>query len=463
MQWLLTAETEAANFSPMLLFPRRNQTALPTSSCWHFDSHQESDRGADRATQVHAPLKGGASVDAVVIGGGVSGLLAALRLLNGGASVIVLEAAIIGTGASGRGSGVLMPALANLTAGDMASQSGARGQRWLIALRDSAAQLVQLIEREKLDCRLVQGGALLHARAGPNDQGQPPLDDWNRLGAEVELANPTPEGQDADPTNYTQLIWRRGGKLDPLALSRSLAARIIAKGGRIHERTPVLGYGRAGLRWVTTTPKGRIDSRGLLVMANAYADIWSRRIATEAVRAVWTEDCWHLSTTPRTDWIGTKLTSVRPWIVRTFSEKDRSGAISIRAEADGSIIVSGIRATHAKGAISGAAEVLSSIFGKVSAETLSSSTRCVWRTRHARTASGLPFYCDVGPDGFAWMGGPAGDLCFSAHAAQQFADAILGLSPSDLALSFSEPAAIRWKRVRSWIAWRGGNSVPYLP
>jgi glycine/D-amino acid oxidase-like deaminating enzyme len=57
------------------------------------------------------PADGAINADAAVIGGGILGFCAALRLAQGGASVVVLEAASIGHGASGRNGGLVVPSL----------------------------------------------------------------------------------------------------------------------------------------------------------------------------------------------------------------------------------------------------------------------------------------------------------------------------------------------------------------
>src|SRR5262249_39561643 len=57
------------------------------------------------------PLEGEQRADVCVIGGGFTGLSAALHLAESGASVVVLEAGEVGAGASGRNGGQVIPGL----------------------------------------------------------------------------------------------------------------------------------------------------------------------------------------------------------------------------------------------------------------------------------------------------------------------------------------------------------------
>src|SRR5262249_6120389 len=57
------------------------------------------------------PPEGGHGADVCVIGGGFTGLSAALHLAESGVSVVVLEAGEVGAGASGRNGGQVIPGL----------------------------------------------------------------------------------------------------------------------------------------------------------------------------------------------------------------------------------------------------------------------------------------------------------------------------------------------------------------
>ncbi|MEC8576053.1 MAG: FAD-binding oxidoreductase, partial [Pseudomonadota bacterium] len=85
-----------------------------------------------------APLQGEAKADVCIIGGGYTGLSAALHLAEAGRSVILLEANRVGFGASGRNGG-------QLGSGQRMDQEGLEG----LMGREDAAKLWQLGEEAK--------------------------------------------------------------------------------------------------------------------------------------------------------------------------------------------------------------------------------------------------------------------------------------------------------------------------
>jgi gamma-glutamylputrescine oxidase len=62
-----------------------------------------------RAREHSAPLDRRITADALVVGGGVAGLHAALRFCDAGAEVVLVESGFCGSGMSGKSSGFLAP------------------------------------------------------------------------------------------------------------------------------------------------------------------------------------------------------------------------------------------------------------------------------------------------------------------------------------------------------------------
>ena len=72
---------------------------------------------------------GAARADVVVVGGGLTGLSAALHLLEKGVRVVVVEADEIGSGASGRNGGFVVPHFARSEPDDVVRNLGEGGER----------------------------------------------------------------------------------------------------------------------------------------------------------------------------------------------------------------------------------------------------------------------------------------------------------------------------------------------
>ena len=115
------------------------------------------------AAPAHAALASDCQADVAIIGGGATGLSAALHLAQQGASVVLLEAGRIGHGASGRNGGQIIPGL-RLGAADLVARFGAEQGGALFRLALSARDLVvDLVARHGIDCDLALTGHLTTA------------------------------------------------------------------------------------------------------------------------------------------------------------------------------------------------------------------------------------------------------------------------------------------------------------
>ncbi len=101
------------------------------------------------------PLDGGRSVSVAIVGGGYTGLSAALHLAELGVDVAVLEAHEPGWGASGRNGGQVNPGLKHdpdQVEADFGADLGAR----MVAFSGNAPNVVfDLIQRHQIACEVV--------------------------------------------------------------------------------------------------------------------------------------------------------------------------------------------------------------------------------------------------------------------------------------------------------------------
>src|ERR1700761_2836243 len=103
-----------------------------------------------------------------IIGGGITGLSAALNLAEKGLPTIVLESRGVGWGASGRAFGQVVPYLKHDASQIMDHYGPERGARVVQAVADGPARVGRMIDRYRIDCDMRRSGLIFgaHTSAG---------------------------------------------------------------------------------------------------------------------------------------------------------------------------------------------------------------------------------------------------------------------------------------------------------
>ena len=168
-----------------------------------------------------APLKGTTKADVCIIGGGYTGLSAALHMAQKGLSVVVLEAHRVGFGASGRNGGQVGSGQ-RLEQEALEKMLGADSARPLWDLAEEAKALVRdLIRDHAMPCTFHPGivhacwtdGEVAHARANAErlsrEYGYDQIEILDRDALQAILPSPVYKGGDIDrgaghvhPLNY---------------------------------------------------------------------------------------------------------------------------------------------------------------------------------------------------------------------------------------------------------------------
>jgi glycine/D-amino acid oxidase-like deaminating enzyme len=232
-----------------------------------------------------ARLLGSIKVDTAIVGGGYTGLSAALHLAEAGANVALLEAVEIGFGGAGRNVGLVnagmwvMPdVLPDLLGGDY-------GERLLALLGDAPKLVFDLIDRHRIECEVERAGTL-HCAVGP--KGLKELEQraaqWSRRGAPVELLNAADTAAKIGSSAYAGSLWdRRAGTIQPLAYARGLARSALNAGAKIFTRSAVISAERMGGQWKLQTADGHVIADRVIVATDAYATgPWSE-VKTEQI------------------------------------------------------------------------------------------------------------------------------------------------------------------------------------
>lgn len=217
-------------------------------------------------------LTGDEQADVVVVGGGFTGLSAALHAAEAGFSVILLEGRRIGWGASGRNGGQLIPGM-RWGAKDLVDTFGEAHAARLIALANEATGMVKdRIARHAIACDLRPGH--FHAAAKPAhlDGMRREVEllhrllhyDTARFVAKDELAE-----QVASPLYHGGIFDSAGGHFHPLNYALGLAQAALDAGVRIFEDSAATGW-RHGDPVRASTAQGSVTARYGVLACDAF-------------------------------------------------------------------------------------------------------------------------------------------------------------------------------------------------
>ena len=186
-------------------------------------------------------LQGEVQCDVCVVGAGFTGMSAALHLAEKGHRVVVLEAARIGFGASGRNGGQIV----NSYSRDMDVIESRYGSETARALGDMAFEgnriIRERIARYDIACDLKEGNLF----AACNTKQMKALSEhkalWERFGNDqLELLEGQAYRREIGSERYVgALLDHSGGHLHPLNLVLGEAAAARELGARLFEHSPV--------------------------------------------------------------------------------------------------------------------------------------------------------------------------------------------------------------------------------
>jgi gamma-glutamylputrescine oxidase len=233
----------------------------------------------------HGELNGEVDADVCVVGGGFTGVSAALHLAERGYQVVLLEAARLGWGASGRNGGQLGTGLRK----DVIELEPRLGRERTRALWDMAAEAMDIIEqrirRHDIRCDYKKGNLL----AATRERFLPELAD------EIELVSNhygyhgyhmLDGAQIREAVASEQYCGGRmdtgGGHLHPLNFLLGMAQASLAAGVVIFENSPV-----ERIDWTSPplvkTARGQVRSRYVLLCGNAYLGNVEPRISKKVM------------------------------------------------------------------------------------------------------------------------------------------------------------------------------------
>ncbi|CRI57360.1 NAD(P)/FAD-dependent oxidoreductase [Pseudomonas sp. CCOS 191] len=241
----------------------------------HMTEHTASYYAASaRQAATYPALDQDLQADVCVVGGGLTGVNAALELAERGLSVILLEARRIGWGASGRNGGQLIRGIGHDVSG-FARHVGQDGVRYLKqAGIDSVALVARRIAQYGIDCDLRWGFCELANTPAQFAAFEDEQRDLAELGYPHETRLVSPERMHeivASDLYAGGLVDMGSGHLHPLDLVQGEARAAHGLGVRIFEQSPVLRI-EHGSTVTLHTARGKVRAQSLVLGCNAHLD-----------------------------------------------------------------------------------------------------------------------------------------------------------------------------------------------
>jgi gamma-glutamylputrescine oxidase len=236
--------------------------------------HTHSYYAASANQKIECPtLKGNHSADVCVVGAGITGLSAALNLAERGYKVTVLEANLVGWGASGRSGGQMIFGFGC----DMSVLEKSAGKTAAKAMWDMSVEAIdtlrQRVDQHQIQCDLQQGH--LHAAIKPRqmheleewqaslekDYGYASLSLWNQQKVQSKMASERYIGG---------LYDTNSGHIHPLNYTLGLAKAALDAGVIIYTDSSVTKVARKSQANVCHTAQGQVTAKQVLFCGNAY-------------------------------------------------------------------------------------------------------------------------------------------------------------------------------------------------
>lgn len=375
------------------------------------------------------PLDGTVRADLCVVGAGYTGLSAALHAAQAGLAVVVLEAAEVGWGASGRNNGQVIPTLSRMDPDDIVANAGAKGEPMVAMIRDSASLVFDLIRTHGMAAEAVQNGWIQPAhRPSRVKLAEKRVRQWSARGAPATMLDRA-ETERITGSPYWHGGWTNttGGRINPLGYARGLAAAAIKAGAAIHTQSPAKSMVREGKQWAIATPGGKVLADRVVLATNAYSDDLWPGLKTEVVPV----RSYQMATSPVSD-------NVRKTILpEGHALSDTQGDLYFyRFDANGRLVTGGalmIRAGWESRIRARIGERAARVYPQLGVPTFD----YVWHGYIGVNQDRLPHIHELAPGVHAWTGCNGRGVALATAIGREFARAAAGVAEQDLALPLS--------------------------
>ncbi len=363
------------------------------------------------------PLKGAVKANVCVIGGGYTGLSAALHLAEAGRDVVLLEAQRVGFGASGRNGGQLGTGQ-RADQDELEARLGEDHAKKLWDLGLDATNLVKdLVQRFQIDCHLKPG--VMHAASSASD-----VDDLHAYAEHLRSKYNYDQIETLDddalqaicpsPDYVGGTLDMGAGHLHPLAYAFGLARAARDAGVRIFETSAVHGIDQ-GKQVKVATDAGHVIADHVILGCNGYLGGLERKVAA-------------------------RVMPINNFIAATEPLEDRTKEVLTRdvAVADSRFVVNYFRLSHDGRLLFGGGESYGYNFPKDIAATVRKPMSLIfpqlknvkidyaWGGTLGITMTRMPYLARVAPNILSASGYSGHGVGSATHAGKLMAQAVCG-------------------------------------
>ncbi|WP_281826969.1 NAD(P)/FAD-dependent oxidoreductase [Jannaschia rubra] len=217
-------------------------------------------------------LKGAIEADICVIGAGYSGLSTALHLAEKGHSVVIVEGARVGWGASGRNGGQIVNGL-NASLQTIRKRYGQDTAHFVAGMVQEGGEIIrERVATYGIACDLKDNNIFVGLTGAHMRELEERRALWASYGIDNQEMLDREQLRDHVRSDLYAggLIDRTGGHMHPLNLALGEAAAFESLGGTIYEISPVTKVDTEAASPTVTTAQGKVTCRTLVLCGNAY-------------------------------------------------------------------------------------------------------------------------------------------------------------------------------------------------
>lgn len=222
-------------------------------------------------------LRGDLKTDVLVVGGGFTGMAAALGARDSGVDVILLESNEIGSAASGRNNGLVISHHSKASPAEFEAVYGKTiGERYNRMVADAAGVAFGLMQRFNIDAHQVQEGWIQPAHTEATlARARQFYEEWKAFGADVSWLDRAEATARIGSPYLGGWMVRNSGHINPFAMTIGLAGALEREGVTFFENSPAIRMEKVDGGWRVFTATGSVTAPEVVLATNALTgDLW---------------------------------------------------------------------------------------------------------------------------------------------------------------------------------------------